>query len=126
VSELGNKLVTSDVTSDYRAPRDPRTGQLLPGARLNPLGRPKADEVRKLLEEASPGAANRLITLSNSTDEAIALRATDSILDRHLGRPSVAITGADGGAIRHEHGMSEAAERIAEEIARALLGEGDE
>lgn len=104
-------------------PRQP-DGKLLPGARLNPGGRPKADEVRKLLADASPGAAKRLIELSNSGDEGISLRASDSILDRHIGKPAVAITGEDGGPIRHEHGMSEAAERIAEEIARALLGEG--
>jgi hypothetical protein len=119
MSDLANSPVTRVV------PRQP-DGKLLPGARLNPSGRPKADEVRKLLEEASPGAANRLIELSKSADLGISLRATDSILDRHLGKPAVAITGADGGAIKHEHGMSEAAERIALEIAMALLGEGGE
>lgn len=119
MSEPQNKALTS-------VPLRDELGRLLPGHTANPGGRPRADAVRKLLEDASPGAAKRLIELSNSGDEGISLRATDSILDRSLGKPAVAITGADGGAIRHEHGMSEAAERIAEEIARALLGEGGE
>jgi hypothetical protein len=46
------------------------------------------------------------------------------VLDRTLGKPTVAITGPDGGAIRHEHapGLSPRALDIMEEIRLALEG----
>lgn len=85
--------------------------------------------MRKLLADASPAAAKRLIELGNSTDDSISLRATDSLLDRVLGKPSQSLTGPDGGALRLEHSFSERTigflAGIEEELAEDT-GDGDD
>lgn len=46
----------------------------------------QADDVLQQLKSAASGAALRLITLTESANETVALRASDSLLDRVLGK----------------------------------------
>jgi hypothetical protein len=66
-------------------------GRILPGASLNPGGRPKTPlEIRELLTSALPVAVDRLVDLVNSKDERIALLAIQVLLNRVLGRDATA------------------------------------
>ena len=67
-----------------------RYGRLLPGtATPNPGGRPRVpDELRAIFEAASPEAARKLAELVHDEDPRVALVASNSILDRVLGRPA--------------------------------------
>lgn len=71
-----------------------------PGHSGNPDGRKKIDpRVKAALEAASLPAALRLVELSKSEDEDIALKASVALLDRVLGKPVQAIDhGASDGA----------------------------
>src|SRR4051794_16602772 len=101
-------------------------GRFLPGTSGNPAGRPRTDECRRLLEEASPAATRRLIELSAQTaDLAVSLRATDSILDRHLGKAATVLTGPDGGPVRHEHGLDPETWATLAAVLAEVLGEPD-
>ena len=71
-----------------------------PGVSGNPLGAKKRDpKIQKALEAACPKAVKVLISLLDSDDEDIRLKAANSICDRHLGKPAQAITGPDGGSL---------------------------
>ena len=101
-------------------------GRLLPGHTANPGGRPRMDEIRGILAAHAPAAARKLVALMDSADEGIALRACEALLDRTLGKPAVAVTGADGGALRHEHtGFTPAVLGIIDEIRASLEGDGE-
>lgn len=66
----------------------------------NPHGRPKT--VFRVSDEAAKHAVTavrKLVALMDSEDERVAKAACDSILDRAVGKPSQAITGADGQAL---------------------------
>jgi hypothetical protein len=63
----------------------------------NPGGRPKvAAEVLELVRQHGPEAVARLVILMRSKNEAVALRATETLLDRGYGRPRQAV------ALEHE------------------------
>ena len=65
-----------------------KNGQFLPGNNANPGGRPKGNpEVKEILKAASVDAAKRLVELSMSDNEKIALPATIEILNRTEGKP---------------------------------------
>jgi hypothetical protein len=99
-------------------------GRFLRGSSGNPGGEMKAPRaIRALAMQHSVEALDKLIEHMRSDDAELSLRAAMAVLDRALGKPAQAITGPDDGPIRHEHGMSPAAERIAADIAAALLGE---
>lgn len=62
-----------------------RPGQWKKGQSGNPRGRPKtSDDARAAFAAAFPKAADTLVALLDSADEAIRLRAADSILQKHL------------------------------------------
>jgi len=84
-----------------------REGRWLPGVTGNGGGRPKTDPaIRQALEAGSLAAAERLVALTASEDERVALAASVAILDRVLGKPAQALEVAaargpdDDGAIR--------------------------
>src|SRR3954447_16402080 len=56
----------------------------------NKLGgrKPISEEVKELARAATPRAIKRQIELMESKDENVALKATNSILDRALGKPA--------------------------------------
>lgn len=59
-----------------------------PGQSGNPGGRPKSqDHVRNLARQHSTRALLKLIELTASSDERVALAASKEILDRAFGRP---------------------------------------
>lgn len=63
-------------------------GTLLPGASLNPGGRPRiVVEIQKLARSHTPEAIARLAELMKSPDEKVALVAIDQMLDRAWGKP---------------------------------------
>lgn len=65
----------------------PRTA-FKPGQSGNPRGRPKKNpEVCEILKAASSDAAKKLVELSQSDNEKIALAATIEILNRTEGKP---------------------------------------
>ena len=69
-----------------------REGRWLPGVTGNGGGRPRTDpEVRQALEAGSLAAAQRLVALTASQDERVALAASVALLDRVLGKPAQAI-----------------------------------
>ena len=77
-----------------RKPRGPGR-PFLPGQSGNPNGRPAvAAEVRDLARQHGPHAIERLVALSRSNDEMVALHACRALLDRGYGKPmqEVAIT----------------------------------
>jgi hypothetical protein len=62
----------------------------------NPSGRPKTDpDVKEALKAACPAAAKRLVQLSQSFDEDVALKASIAILDRTYGKPTQPVSGDD-------------------------------
>jgi hypothetical protein len=70
-------------------PRDER-GFLLPGARLNPSGRPTSEIAAARQKYGGKNALKyfeRLDKLTHSKNESIALQATREILDRLIGKP---------------------------------------
>ena len=74
-----------------------REGRWLPGASPNPGGRPRTDpEVRQALEAGSLAAAQRLVALTGSEDERVALAASVAVLDRVLGKPAQALEVTQG------------------------------
>ena len=68
-------------------------GHLLPGASLNPGGRPRTaiETARAQLMPQLPLFLERLAELTQSSNETIRLQALREILDRLLGKPPVAI-----------------------------------
>ena len=59
----------------------------------NPSGRPKGNpEVKEILKAASVDAAKRLVELSQSNNEKIALPATVEILNRTEGKPRESVS----------------------------------
>ena len=69
-----------------------RDGKWISGASPNPGGRPRTDpEIRQALEAGSLAAAQRLVALTGSEDERVALAASVAVLDRTLGRPAQAL-----------------------------------
>jgi hypothetical protein len=68
--------------------RDER-GHFLPGtASNNPTGRPKgAGAISELARENAPAALNKIVALIGSTDENVALKAAQTLLDRAYGKP---------------------------------------
>lgn len=66
----------------------------------NPGGRPKGSpKVIRELKKASVRAAKTLISLLDSEDEDIRLKASKEIVDRELGRPAQAIQDVQGNNI---------------------------
>jgi hypothetical protein len=67
-------------------------GQLLPGSTANPSGRPKVvGEIKELARQHAPAAFERICELIDSSDERIALAASQEILNRAYGRPVQAV-----------------------------------
>jgi hypothetical protein len=68
-------------------------GHLLPGARLNPGGRPRGviEDVRERLGPYSPEFVAALVELVRSPNEATRLAAIREFFDRLLGKPPVAV-----------------------------------
>jgi hypothetical protein len=74
--------------------RDAR-GRLLPGASLNPGGRPATLEpVRALLRQHTEQFVTALVDLLSSKDDSVRLAAVKEYFDRLCGKP-VAVTEAD-------------------------------
>ncbi|MBQ9526891.1 MAG: hypothetical protein IJR68_04705 [Fretibacterium sp.] len=64
------------------------SGSFRPGQSGNPSGRPKKDpDAMAILKAAIPSAARRLVELSRSKNEKIALQAASAIFDRVWGKP---------------------------------------
>jgi hypothetical protein len=64
-------------------------GQFKKGQSGNPGGRVKVDpDVKEALKAACPRAAERLVELMESPDEAVAMKAAATILDRVHGKPA--------------------------------------
>lgn len=81
--------------------RTPRTAWPK-GQSGNPGGRPKvAQEIRELARQHGPAAIDRLVTLMHSSNEGVAVRAAEALLDRGFGRApqGLEMTGKDGGPI---------------------------
>ncbi|MBR2207270.1 MAG: hypothetical protein IJ859_00510 [Synergistaceae bacterium] len=70
------------------------SGQFVKGQSGNPGGRPspKNAEVKEILKAASVDAAKRLVELSLSDNEKIALPATVEILNRTEGKPRESVS----------------------------------
>lgn len=67
-----------------------------PGQSGNPGGRPKeAAEVKALARSFCREAIETLVRLMRSQDEKVAKAASDSLLDRGIGKPSQPIVGGD-------------------------------
>jgi hypothetical protein len=69
-------------------------GTLLPGhANLNPGGRPRnaIEELRAKYSHRLPEFMDRLIELSKSPNESVALGALKDLLDRLLGKPAISV-----------------------------------
>ena len=65
------------------------SGSFRPGQSGNPSGRPKKDpDAMAILKAAVPSAAARLVELTRSQNEKIALQASVAILDRVWGKPT--------------------------------------
>jgi hypothetical protein len=87
------------------APARRANGTVLPGARLNPGGRPRTaiEELRARLLPRLPEFMDGLIELTKSSNESTRLAAIREILDRLLGKPAVFVdavhTKVDVGAL---------------------------
>lgn len=70
------------------------SGQFVKGQSGNPGGRPLAHnaEVKEILKAASVDAAKRLVELSQSNNEKIAVQATVEILNRTEGKPRESVS----------------------------------
>ena len=74
-----------------------RDGRWIAGTSPNPGGRPSTPpEIREALQAGSLAAAHRLVALTASEDERVALAASVAVLDRVLGRPAQALEVTQG------------------------------
>lgn len=96
----GNKLDQGKV----KKPRGPGH-RFKPGQSGNPSGRPIiAEEVKKLAAVHTLEALKTIYDLMmHSTEDRTRLAAASLMLDRAYGKPSQAVTGEDGGAIKVQH-----------------------
>ncbi len=70
------------------APSRRPNGTLLPGLSGNPSGRPKiVGEVQALARKHAPAAFARVVALTESEDERVALSAAQEVLNRAWGKP---------------------------------------
>ena len=71
-------------------------GTFAKGVSGNPGGKPKVAgellEIQTLARSKTKEAFERIIQLMDSTDESVALRASEHVLDRGWGRPSQNVT----------------------------------
>lgn len=92
--------------------RDPKTGRVLPGNKLNPGGRPRmSDAERTMLADVAPIAIKKLIDGLEAM-QYVGMEGrpephwkerreyANALLDRYYGKPNQAITDADGGPVR--------------------------
>ena len=87
----------SDRTGDTEERTMPRGRPFVRGMSGNPGGRPRTlREVTELARLRTPLALERLTVLMDSGNEAIALRACESLLDRGWGRPTQRLDLAEG------------------------------
>jgi hypothetical protein len=92
MSEIIDGIIPSGIAIK---PAAKKRGGFQKGVSGNPLGRKRVPpEIKEVFAAASIDAARRLVELMGSSDEGTALKACNSILDRHLGRPAVQ---SDGG-----------------------------
>ena len=82
-----------DISMNASAVQRNERGHLLPGARLNPGGRPVGalDAFRARFDPRMPEIAEVLLELTRSKNEVIRLAAVKEILDRVLGKPAVVV-----------------------------------
>lgn len=74
-----------------------RDGKWIAGSTGNPGGRPKTDPaIREALEAGSLAAAERLVALTGSEDERVALAASVALLDRVIGKPAQSLEVTQG------------------------------
>jgi hypothetical protein len=79
----------SQDTTTISKPSRPWLKPWKPGASGNPGGRPKMDPaIMQTLLAGSAGAAARLVELTRSKDERVALLASQAVLDRVYGKPT--------------------------------------
>lgn len=66
----------------------------------NPGGRPKAvKEIKALAQQQSKAAIKRLTEWMQSNEPKASVAAAIALLDRGYGKPTQALTGADGGPV---------------------------
>jgi hypothetical protein len=83
---------TSNSTPTRRLPEKMAVKVWKPGVSGNPQGRRKMDpEIMETLQAGSAAAAARLVELTRSKDERVALLASQAVLDRVYGKPTQAI-----------------------------------
>jgi hypothetical protein len=75
----------------------PKTDHLTPwepGQSGNPAGRP-VNPIKQLAREAAPEAFAKILALTRSPDEKLAMQACVEIVNRAWGKPAQAIIGGD-------------------------------
>ena len=93
--------------------RNSKRGGARPGAgRKAGVPNKATAEIKEIAQQYTDKAIKALAdVVENSESDAARVSAANSILDRAYGRPSqsVAISGADGGPVRHAHEMTDEA-----------------
>lgn len=82
------------------------------GGRVKGVPNKATAEIREIAREYTAVAIKALAdVVQNSESDAARVSAANAILDRAYGRPSqsVAISGADGGPVRHAHELTDEA-----------------
>ena len=105
------------------------SGKILPGAVLNPSGRPKIwREFQEAMRERTPQAVEVIDKSLSSKDDATRQWAAEKVLAYAWGRPPqrVQISGdEDGGPLKVEHGISpEQLKSLSADQLRVLLAIG--
>lgn len=78
--------------ADSTLPKRRPNGTIMPGNALNPTGRPRiVREIQTLARSAAPDAFAKVVALSNSKDERVALAASQEILNRAFGKPLTSV-----------------------------------
>lgn len=78
----------SESTREQSRSRKPPSTAWKPGQSGNPGGRPKVvSEIRELARQHGYEAIQRLVALMHSSNESVAVRAAEALLDRAYGRP---------------------------------------
>jgi len=84
-----DNLVEHTTSEQGQNRADVPSGQFQKGISGNPGGRPRvSSEVRELAQTKAPRAFEQLVELMESTDQRVAMAASNAVLDRAYGKPS--------------------------------------